>query len=78
MPQLGAIHFNEELFPNPESINPERFLKEDGSLRLINEFNPFGIGKRSCLGEALARMELFMIFTTLIQNFQFSTAHGEI
>ncbi|VDK54133.1 unnamed protein product [Gongylonema pulchrum] len=76
MPQIGAINFDEELYLNPESFQPSRFLNQDGILVNPEHFIPFGIGKRSCLGEALARMELFIIATTLLQNFEFSAARG--
>ncbi|VDM50315.1 unnamed protein product [Toxocara canis] len=78
MPQMGvAIHYNNEYFPDGEKFDPERFLNEDRTFRVYEQFHPFGIGKRSCLGEALARMELFIILTTLIQNFKFCPAYGK-
>lgn len=33
---------------------------------------PFGIGKRSCVGEAFAKSRLFLFITTLIQRFHFT------
>ncbi|MFH4982220.1 hypothetical protein AB6A40_008929, partial [Gnathostoma spinigerum] len=74
MPQFGVVHLDDTLFPDPETFNPNRFLNTDGSLKVLEHFNPFGIGKRSCLGESLARMELFLILTSLVQNFKFSAA----
>lgn len=72
MPQIGAINFNDEIFPNPEKFCPERFLNlETGEYKSFEFLNPFGIGKRTCLGENLARMELFVTFTALLQNFHF-------
>ncbi|CEF63385.1 Cytochrome P450 18a1 [Strongyloides ratti] len=69
--QTGAIHFDENEFHDPDTFLPERFLNNDGSYVAVRNNMPFGIGKRQCLGEPLARMELFLIFVTLIKSFEF-------
>ncbi len=71
MPQFGVVHFDTRLFADPHRFDPEHFLDAHGQPTKIDEFNPFGIGKRACLGENLAAMELFLIFTTLMQHFRF-------
>ena len=37
----------------------------------INQFVPFGIGKRVCPGESLAVSELFIFFVMLVQRLKF-------
>lgn len=71
MPQLGAVFFDPAIFPEPDLFEPRRFLDERGHYKRSEHLAPFGIGKRSCLGEGLAKMELFLIFTSLLQNFSF-------
>ncbi|KAL5007821.1 hypothetical protein ScPMuIL_016627 [Solemya velum] len=59
------------LWNEPHKFHPERFLKADGSLEKPDEFIPFSIGRRVCLGESLARMELFLFLTSMVQRFVF-------
>jgi len=60
----------------PDKFKPERFLDHEGRLVRHERFLPFGVGKRHCIGESLARDELFLIFTRLIQLFTFSACPG--
>ena len=56
---------------DPENFRPERFLDADGNLTNPEEFMPFGLGRRICLGEALAKMELFLFLAAMFQRFRF-------
>ena len=68
-----STHLDPELWSEPSKFKPERFLDEEGKLlKEIPNFFPFSIGKRVCLGENLARIELFLFFTTLVKKFKFS------
>ena len=71
---LGEILNDPEHFPDPQEFKPERFLTKevDGSLRFTphQRMVPFGIGKRRCLGESLARMSLYKFLTSLVQKYE--------
>uniref|UniRef100_A0A674KAV1 Cytochrome P450 2J2-like n=1 Tax=Terrapene triunguis TaxID=2587831 RepID=A0A674KAV1_9SAUR len=70
IPSLTSIMFDKNVWETPDTFNPEHFL-ENGQFRKREAFLPFSAGKRVCPGEHLARTELFIFFTTLIQKFTF-------
>ncbi|XP_062871977.1 cytochrome P450 2J2-like isoform X2 [Trichomycterus rosablanca] len=72
MTNLTAIMMDKDHWKHPDTFNPENFLDENGQFCKDEFFLPFSLGPRVCLGESLARTELFIFFTSLLQRLQFS------
>ncbi|XP_068136117.1 cytochrome P450 2K4-like [Hyperolius riggenbachi] len=75
-PLMYSLMTDEAYFEKPHDFYPEHFLDAEGNFKKNEAFIPFLIGKRSCAGETLARMELFLFFTSLLQNFTFQAPPG--
>ncbi|XP_072247586.1 steroid 17-alpha-hydroxylase/17,20 lyase-like isoform X1 [Leuresthes tenuis] len=71
---LWSLHHDEKEWNNPELFNPGRFLNNKGAGLTMpsSSYLPFGAGIRVCLGEALAKMELFLFLSWILQRFTLS------
>ncbi|XP_072162879.1 steroid 17-alpha-hydroxylase/17,20 lyase-like [Diadema setosum] len=75
---IYSMHFDPQEWDDPDSFKPEHFLDETGTVRQHPpSFMPFGAGRRSCLGEAVAKADLFLIFSWFLQNYTFSKVPGK-
>lgn len=70
------ILMDEEMFPEPYSFKPERFLT-DGKITLPDHYFPFGLAKHRCMGDVLAKCNIFIFTTTMLQKFSFLPAPEE-
>jgi 26-hydroxylase len=76
VPLINSIHMDPTLWDKPEEFNPSRFINAEGKVCKPQFFMPFGIGRRMCLGDVLARMELFLFFSSIMHCFNVSLPEG--
>ncbi|XP_035687043.1 cytochrome P450 2J2-like [Branchiostoma floridae] len=67
-----AVHRDPLQWTEPDTFDFTRFLDREGRVTTPPAWRPFGIGRRTCLGEQLARTELVVFFAALLQNFTLS------
>ncbi|CAG06313.1 unnamed protein product, partial [Tetraodon nigroviridis] len=71
IPNLSSVLNEKGQWKRPDEFYPDNFLNENGEFVKPEAFMPFSTGPRVCLGEGLARMELFIILVTLLRRFRF-------
>ncbi|GLV42630.1 Cytochrome P450 305a1 [Carabus blaptoides fortunei] len=67
---IYAVHHSVEYWEDPEVFRPERFLDAAGNVHSVESVISFGLGKRRCLGELLARQCVFIFFIGILQKYQ--------
>jgi len=78
IPNIASVNLDSDTFSEPMKFKPERFLTEDRTALLKPErLIPFSLGPRSCLGETIAKSELFLYVTTLVQQFEISQVESD-
>ncbi|XP_067417145.1 cytochrome P450 2J2-like, partial [Emydura macquarii macquarii] len=76
IPNLTSALLDPEQWETPRQFNPNHFLDKDGNFVNKDAFLPFSAGHRMCLGELLARTELFLFFSNLMRAFTFKLPEG--
>uniref|UniRef100_A0A087XVY6 Uncharacterized protein n=1 Tax=Poecilia formosa TaxID=48698 RepID=A0A087XVY6_POEFO len=76
IPLLASVLYDESEWESPHTFNPSHFLDKEGRFIKRDAFLPFSAGRRVCLGEGLAKMSLFLFFTSLLQRFRFMPPPG--
>jgi cytochrome P450 len=71
MPAIAALHYREDLFPEPDEFRPERFLEGQGE---NYSWIPFGGGVRRCIGAAFAEYEMRIVLRTIIERAELRAA----
>ncbi|XP_022081406.1 cytochrome P450 2D9-like [Acanthaster planci] len=77
IPNIYAVHFDPELWDDPEDFKPERFIDKHGRINRPDYFMPYSTGRRSCVGEQLSQKQFFLFYITLIQKFKFKLPDGD-
>ncbi|KAK3608544.1 hypothetical protein CHS0354_042521 [Potamilus streckersoni] len=72
-----SAHMDHTYWKRPHEFRPKHFLDMAGNLTKHEAFFPFGIGPRSCTGEAFASQTVFLFVSNMLQRFQFMSPVGE-
>nr|P56592.2 RecName: Full=Cytochrome P450 1A2; AltName: Full=CYPIA2; AltName: Full=Cholesterol 25-hydroxylase; AltName: Full=Cytochrome P450-D2; AltName: Full=DAH2; AltName: Full=Hydroperoxy icosatetraenoate dehydratase [Canis lupus familiaris] len=73
------VNHDQQVWGDPFAFRPERFLTADGTTinkTLSEKVMLFGMGKRRCIGEVLAKWEIFLFLAILLQRLEFSVPAG--
>jgi cytochrome P450 family 135 len=65
MPAIAAIHFRDDIYPEPEEFRPERFL--EGAPESY-AWIPFGGGVRRCIGASFAQFEMRVVIRAILER----------
>jgi cytochrome P450 family 135 len=65
-PSIRTIHRRADLYPDPESFRPERFLGDDAPDTYT--WVPFGGGTRRCLGASFALTEMRVVMSRVLER----------
>ena len=76
---LAAVHHDEREWPEPDVFKPERFLDSEENFvgwTKLHGFMPFGLGRRECTGQSLARIMMLTFASTLLHRYEIMLPDG--
>ena len=74
---LQGVHHRPDLWPDPLSYLPDRFMDENFDENEGFKFLPFIQGPRNCLGQYLAMLEARVVLGTLVSKYDFTSASAK-
>ncbi|KAJ3133811.1 hypothetical protein HK100_004064 [Physocladia obscura] len=74
---IDALHYNPDVFENPDVFDPDRWLPENESKRSVYSWMPFSIGARGCIGRQFAMQEAKIGLAVFLRKFKFTTVDPE-
>ncbi|GAB6026253.1 hypothetical protein CHUAL_012458 [Chamberlinius hualienensis] len=73
---IYSVHFDPELWDEPQKFNPERFINDKNESKWPPYLMPFSVGPRICTGESLSTQQLRLLFGSLLHQFTFAIPNG--
>jgi cytochrome P450 len=77
-----SLNHNEQYFPQPFEFRPERWIQEEVGQEAVTQASSaiatFSIGPRNCVGKSFAFVEMTMAMASIISEFEFRVARGNV
>ncbi|MFT7801963.1 cytochrome P4501C1-like [Arapaima gigas] len=71
-----SVNHDPQKWKDPHVFDPSRFLNEDGTINkdLTSSVMIFSIGKRRCIGDQIAKVEVFLFTAILLHQCTFENS----
>ncbi|CEF69504.1 Cytochrome P450 family and Cytochrome P450, E-class, group I family-containing protein [Strongyloides ratti] len=72
------LHYDEEIYPQPNIFDPERFSTEQKAGRDPLYYMPFGYGPRNCIGMRFAYLSIKIYIARFLTKYRFKTCKESV